>query len=258
MTTTPPIASESGHWYAKDGTPVYQVQRADGKGLRDATLRDARKLNLVPGVSTIIRLRAQPGLVNWMIEQSILAALTLPQNPGESATDFAKRVRADGGAQAAKAAEEGTRIHKAVELALCGMEFDQTYAKHVRGALMAIEPYSDGEPWSSEMSFASEHGYGGKMDLHNSRVIMDFKGKDLAPDEKPFLSDDHAMQLDAYRNGIEAPQLQMVSLYISRSHPGVTYVHEWEDGNYFERFLLLLRLWQLEKNFDSSFVTEVA
>ena len=43
---------DTGHWYTKDGAPAYTVE---GKtGVRNTTLRDARKLGLIPSVTTII------------------------------------------------------------------------------------------------------------------------------------------------------------------------------------------------------------
>ena len=49
------FAKESSHWYWPDGRTCYEVERADGKGMRAATLRDARKLGLYPGVTGIIK-----------------------------------------------------------------------------------------------------------------------------------------------------------------------------------------------------------
>ena len=61
MKTPTTFAAESGHWYQADGTPAYEIVGANGK-MRPTTLRDARKLNLYPSVTTIIRLMDAPGL----------------------------------------------------------------------------------------------------------------------------------------------------------------------------------------------------
>ena len=37
----------SEHWYSRDGRPAYEVESAKGM-MRPTTLRDARKLGLVP------------------------------------------------------------------------------------------------------------------------------------------------------------------------------------------------------------------
>ena len=46
-------ASESSHWYTREGAPKYTVEAKNGNP-RNTTLADARKLNLVPSVTTII------------------------------------------------------------------------------------------------------------------------------------------------------------------------------------------------------------
>ena len=79
-------ASESLHWYTRGGDPMYQVQAAKG-GMRATTLRDARKLNLIPSVTTIMSCAAKPGLEAWKLNQMLLAALTLPRRDDESCAD---------------------------------------------------------------------------------------------------------------------------------------------------------------------------
>ena len=74
--------SESGHWYDKNGNPAYEIIGANGKQ-RNTTLRDAKKLGLLPSVTTVIGAVAKPGLNRWLQEQAILAALTLPRLEGE-------------------------------------------------------------------------------------------------------------------------------------------------------------------------------
>ena len=83
MTTIIARSSEAlTHWYGKDGSPRYTVTAKDGSD-RPTTLRDARKLSLVPSVTTILKVAAKPGLEMWKLEQMLLAALTLPQRPDE-------------------------------------------------------------------------------------------------------------------------------------------------------------------------------
>lgn len=74
----------ASHWYFPDGSPLHEVERADGKGTRPTNLRDARKLGLYPSVTNILSVLAKPGLNAWKQEQAILAALTLPRRSGES------------------------------------------------------------------------------------------------------------------------------------------------------------------------------
>src|SRR5216117_4037187 len=70
------LASEQGHWYARDGSPVYQVEAKKG-GMRTTTIRDAFKLDLVPSVTAILNIAAKPGLEIWKANQVLDSALTL-------------------------------------------------------------------------------------------------------------------------------------------------------------------------------------
>jgi hypothetical protein len=69
--------SESGHWYKKDGSPAYTTIGKTGE--RATTLRDARKLGLLPSVTTINGMLSKAGLDTWKQQQVLLAALTLPR-----------------------------------------------------------------------------------------------------------------------------------------------------------------------------------
>ena len=62
------FTSESGHWYTQEGEPMYTIIGANGKE-RNTTLRDAKKENLVPSVTTILGMIAKPSLENWKINQ---------------------------------------------------------------------------------------------------------------------------------------------------------------------------------------------
>ena len=55
--------SESGHWYDDQGNPAYEIIGANGKQ-RNTTLRDAKKLGLLPSVTTVLGVAAKPGLTD--------------------------------------------------------------------------------------------------------------------------------------------------------------------------------------------------
>ena len=103
------IVAESGHWYTTAGEPAYQIE---GKtGLRNTTLRDAKKLNLLPSVTTVLNCAAKPGLDIWKQQQVLLAALTLPRGEGESDESYCDRVMTDSKAQGKEAMNRGTHMH---------------------------------------------------------------------------------------------------------------------------------------------------
>lgn len=201
----PGFASEAAHWYRKDGEACHTVIGANKKE-RPTTLRDARKLGLLPSVTSILKLSAKPGLERWKAEQVLLAGLTLPMKPGEKETEWIKRVWEDSQEQAAKAAERGTEIHAAIEKSFRGDPVDPAMKPWVDAAWHEVQKrFPDDRGWSPERSFANtEHRFGGKCDLHRpgiTGVVIDFKGKE-GPLEDISLYDEHHMQLAAYAVGL--------------------------------------------------------
>lgn len=246
------IATQAGHWYAKDGTPTYSIIGANGKE-RSTTLRDARKLNLLPSVTEIIKCAAKPGLENWKQTQVMLAAMTLPRNEGESDEAFCARVLADSKEQGKKAAERGTALHGAIELHLQGRPYAAEWIPHTTAVVKACaEAGIDLHDGDSEHSFGHPDGYGGKVDWHSKSqfIVLDFKSKQKI-DEKVTAYDEHAMQLAAYARGLRIVQPRMVNVFVGIEDAAVK-VHEWEIKDYargLRMFQSLLAYWQASKDY---------
>lgn len=255
-------ASEGGHWYTRDGECCYDIRGANGK-MRPVTLRDARKLNLLPGVSSILRMEHKEALQVWLLDQAYMAALTLPQIPGETLSAFKERCKVDAAAQADKARDRGTWLHAALQGYFEGRpvaDQDLPYVMPVVGWLG--ERFGFNHRWLAESSFGCELGYGGKADLRSAQVpiVIDFKFKDIEADhEKQLAYSDHAMQLWAYDYGFGyGGTATKLNLFISSTVPSVIFPHEWgaDSANEFEAFKCLLRLWQLRKNYTSAWSHE--
>jgi hypothetical protein len=254
----PQEQQETGHWYDQLGRPCYQQTTAKG-ALRGTTLRDARKNALVPSVTTVLSVLAKPALETWKVKQGILAALTLPREPGEPDDAYLARVLTDSREQAKAAAEEGARIHDACECAVKGLPFPDAYLPHVRGALAKLnELFPDVDDWVAEASFAHPLGYGGKVDLHSpsTGIVADYKSTDEgAGSSKRFHWDQH-YQLAAYQNGLNLPRNACANIFVSRTEPGVAFAHKWsaeevEEG--WRVFAATLEVWKRLKQFDPSF-----
>ena len=114
ITAKEPRASESNHWYTRDGVPRYTVIGKNGKE-RNTTLRDARTDNLVPSVTTVLNVMAKPALIQWLQKQVLLAALTLPRIPGEPEEVYIERIMSDSKEQGRAAADAGTDIHASLQ-----------------------------------------------------------------------------------------------------------------------------------------------
>lgn len=261
LTASAPRASESNHWYTRDGVPMYTVEAKKG-GQRATTLRDARTMNLVPSVTTILNVAAKPALLAWMQQQVLYAALTLPRRPDEPEKDYIDRIISDSKEQGKAAADAGTDIHASIQ----GHYENQPTGKHqesVDACVQSIKNYFGDHQWVSERAFAHEAGFGGKCDLfvpvtsnwqttHDPDfhgIVVDIKTKEFTDPSKVEGYDEHLMQLAAYRVGLGIPKARCANVFVSRNVPGLVVVKEWslEDlDSGWEMFMHLLAFWQLK------------
>lgn len=247
-------ASESGHWYDSDGTPRYTIVGANGNE-RPTTLRDARKLNLYPSVTTITGCAAAPGLERWKAEQLMHAALTLPQMEGEPEADWVRRVWDDSREQARAAAERGKLIHAAIERHYRGETFAPEMRPWVVAATEAVGHHiSRAAEWSPEKPFAHPAGYGGKVDLHSADcdgIVVDFKTKDSDKLADVKLYDSHFMQLAAYGHGLGFENPQCYVVFIGRDKPAalVLPMTRTERERGLAQFTALLAYWQAKAGY---------
>lgn len=165
-----------GHYYAQDGSPAYFING------RDTTLRDARKLKLVPSTTEVLAIIAKPQLVRWQVNQGILAALTLPRQDGWTEEKYLDAIAEDGKRQAQEAADRGSYIHDQLERDRNGQSVDdwcKPTCERVRELLS--DSFPDVHDWVAEKSFAHQSGYGGRVDLHSpsTGIVADYKGLSL-------------------------------------------------------------------------------
>lgn len=246
------------HWYTREGEPCYEVRAASGLP-RPTTLADGRKLGLVPSVTTVLSVMAKPALETWKVRQGILAALTLTRAEDEPDDSYLARVLADSGQQAKSAAEEGTRIHDAIEQAFKGEWFPPRYQPHVDAVMERLqELYPGVTDWVCEASFAHGSGFGGKVDLHSpsTGIVIDHKGKDGDFTDGKRLHYDQHYQLAAYNRGLILPPRECVNFFVSRTHPGKVAHHVWKQTDVdkgWNVFADALRLWKSLRGFDPSF-----
>jgi hypothetical protein len=233
--TTSTFASEAGHWYAQDGTPAYEVLGKDGSP-RKTTLRDARKLDLVPSVTTIIRCAAAPGLEKW------------------------KRDNPDWEKLSGDARDIGSTIHGCIECHFSG-EYNkhaETYHAHVMGALDRLGGWCGLDNLLPEKSFAHPLGFGGKCDIHKKVLpfpgfVADFKTKDFGEEWQPATYENHSMQLAAYREGFGMPNARGAIIFVSTQVPGLSRlveVSQYDLGLGWRMFRGQLDYWQAKNDFQ--------
>jgi hypothetical protein len=250
--------AESGHWYDRNGNPAYTVIGANKKE-RPTTLRDARKLDLVPSVTTVMKVAAAPGLERWKQEQVLLAALTLPRAEGESESDWINRIMEDSKETGRNAADLGTQIHASIQQYLEGNEYNPDHQKHISGFKVCMREHFGEQQWICEKSFGHILGYGGKVDLHARSelsdgvgIVVDIKTKDFGPDDKVSGFDEHGMQLAAYRAGLGMAKARCANIFVSRSNPGLCHIIEWTQEDlekYWAMFTRLLSFWQIKNDY---------
>ena len=248
--------AESTHWYSRGGLPAYEVMGKNGN-MRPTTLADARKLDLLPSVSTIIKCAASPGLEQWKMEQMLLAALTLPRLSGETEVDFLKRVRTDSRETGRKAAERGTAIHTAVEGFYRGDGIKE-YPEMIRAVENALTAKFGQQDWLAEKSFSCKT-YGGKADLCSGAAVLDFKTKEFSSEKLPTGFEENTMQLAAYRFGLGLHSARCANVFISVTEPGLVHIVEWDEDDLsrgWKMFLGLLDYWYAKTQLNLDIVRE--
>jgi len=263
----------ASHWYDTLGSPCHEVQRADGKGMRNTTLADARKLRLLPSVTNVRSVLNKPYLAAWKATQYIDAFQEV----------VSAGVEGDRVAAAVELAEQrmamprdlGTLYHHVISDLIRSVEsqmevewgylanFPAETNPETIGAFLRWyrDHCSDG---TSEKPFASPDGYGGCVDWYGfyrddpadepEFAVIDFKTQGTK-EGKPVRSySEWAVQLAAYANGIGVGNVRLINLVISTPEPGRIEVVEWPEGVefWYQNFLRVFAVWRsvLGKDYD--------
>lgn len=249
--------NDSSHWYFDDGRPCYEMEKKDGSGMRPTTLADARKLNLLPSVTTILKVLAAPALQSWLIEQAVLAAMTTPRLAGEADDAFIQRVlhtERHQDQEAQKARDRGTEIHDGMEAMLQGKPVSDDLLPWIEPAYLHLKSkiYC---VLKTECVLVGE-GYAGRTDLVSDTspntvgafLIADFKSTKKLPERGSW--PEHRLQLAAYAAAAEpnltAGSIRTANLYISTVERGKFAYYEnppWLP-DYNQGFEPLVRHWQ--------------
>ena len=252
---------DGGHWYDSKGQPRHTVPYADpDKGMRPTNLRDARKLDLSPSVTSIIK--CVQDFRHYAEQQVVLASLTLPEIAGEPADSRMQRILRDAHSHMNEARDTGIAIHNELRKALA-RETGYKYADLINPVLkqMAkLRAAMEGDRWEAELSFSCPLGYGGQIDAIMYKddkpiCIVDFKTKAFGLEDLPkkrLTYDEHAMQLVAYAHGMGNVSANLINIFISTSEPGTNIIHQWEpehNARWFAAFSGLLSYWQHSKDF---------
>lgn len=230
-------AENRAHWYHKDGRACFEVPYADKKRAgetRATTLTDARKLGLLPSVTTILDVLSKGNLISWMLSQAIQSALTLPRNPDESLDDFAKRVVKDMDEQRDNAAEKGKAIEEAIRLWSIGESYEPALEPYVQAFRDFLKNHGCRIVWMQQRIVAPD--YAGTADLmlehiQTGRLVLaDLKTQDGKKDEGKLgirycFYDTWCYQLEGYADRMVCDAT--MNIIIDRAHPGKFDFYEW-------------------------------
>ncbi len=228
--------------------------------MRNTNVGDARKLGLLPSVTSIIKILDKPNLTAWLQEQAVLAAITLPRVHGESDTEFAARAVKDSKEQVTNAANIGTLIHRAAE------EFLVTGVKNPDPLVAKlVEPFFE---WANknildiklvEATLVSNDGYAGRLDLladfaGAGTCYADFKSR-KATDGKIRSYPEDGYQLAAYRAAGVDSASGCLSILINSQEGQDPITHAWEKEeieNAEKVFFHCFEIWKLTRSYDPS------
>jgi hypothetical protein len=216
------------HWYTKEGRPLHEIEGANGE-MRPTTLRDARKLKLVPSVTTIMGIQDKPALLTWTRDQILNAVLRVPRplntfdlvGCGHSMDEIAKieqeqidlwrfKVLAESQKFTQNAQAWGSRIHNALEDVVKNNVIDNELLCITAPVIKFLESNFPDAEWVAEKSFCHNTGFGGCVDLHcpKTNIVLDFKTKKKSAEQMKKLRayDDHHMQTASYTVGLGLPK----------------------------------------------------
>ena len=246
---------QAGHWYTQEGESAHVVIGKNGNE-RNTTVADARKMGLLPSVTSVLGIMDKPQLTAWKIEQAIMSSLTLPKEDGETLEEYAKRVVKDSKQSTTKAAEHGTKMHECMENILLGraVSRDEELAPYIKTFTKWAKENVEKTYWCERALVGA--GYAGRCDAYVrlsgiGDAIIDLKNRKVNPKYDPFYDTDCA-QLWAYRIASENPRAACVSVVLASNDPDKLVTHQWSEEELYESgiaFSAMLKVWAWSKKY---------
>jgi hypothetical protein len=241
---------QAGHWYQSNGESAHVIIGANGKE-RNTTVSDARKLGLLPSVTSVIGILDKPQLTNWKIEQAIMSSLTLPMEENEKLEDYARRVVKDSKESTSKAAEHGTRMHLELENVLLGRatSTDEVLKPYIETFKKWADENVEKTYWCEKALVGA--GYAGRCDAYVKLrgigdAIIDLKNRRVNPRYSPFYENSDTPQLWAYKNASENPKAACVSIVLASNDSSKIMTRTWDDDELYQSgiaFQAMLKIW---------------
>ncbi len=256
------LNADGGHWYKPDGSPCHTVPKADGSGDRPTNLADARRLGLLPSVTSITGVISNPSLERWKQERLLQACIDNPIESGESLDRYAVRVKRIAQKRMVDARAFGSALHSALEdlhqygfvgenhkPMLEWLRFYLTWTRENKVQVGQVE----------QVCVNLEIGYAGQLDavatVNGLVSLIDFKSQSVTAPEgkplKPTFYPSWGWQLAAYKNASweHKPTRinQVLSVVFNSEEPGPPWVKKWtpeELRESWKAFRHSARIWQ--------------
>mgnify|MGYP001549051801 CR=1 FL=1 len=257
--------TNSSHYYDENGFLMF-----------DATLREAKKYNLLVSVTTFLSIIHKYQLENWKQEQILLSALTTPKIDCESESEYIKRVIEGSQEISTDAKDFGSTIHKLIERYINGDTIDiLQYGENITKAFCEVQKYVDNNSLKGETEKVvvnNKYGYAGTIDYVDSKCIIDWKTQKVKNKEYkrskddpyqteknglfyrpcPIFYDEWKMQLGAYGLCLLKRPEKYISVIIDSETHGRIFVKEFTEEEIKwgeEAALTALKLWQMVKKY---------
>ena len=213
-----------GHWYNSEGKPCHTYINAKGQK-KNTTLREARKLNLYPSVTTITGLIKSQQLIKWWKTNLLRMSFNNPMRSGESFEEYSSRIYTKVQEFESIAPELGTEIHKAIEDYIKHNRVNKKFSTEVMLVSNWLNMYNEFPRHCEKSIKAGKCGYGGTVDLITEKSIIDFKTTKTKGKKKIQPYSHYLSQLSAYKNALIREDLKYKDykctlLYISTDEVG--------------------------------------
>jgi hypothetical protein len=175
---------EGNHWYTVDGMAAHTQPTKKGakNPFRPTTIKDAKEQKLLPSVSSILKVVANPALDRWKMMKVAEACYKQPPIGDESLDDYTRTVLDKAFDEASSAADLGTRIHANIEAQLTGKLLPHMEPEALQPALAALDKVREMGlliEASEERVVCKRHGFAGTCDLvfaHRIAKGIDYHG----------------------------------------------------------------------------------
>ena len=255
------------HWYTATGEAAHTQLTAKGakNPTRPTNIRDAKKLQLLPSITGILGVVANPALDRWRMSKVAEYCWKVPPIGDEPVDDYSRNVLEKALEEVGDAADLGTHIHANIEAHIKGqpVPHDGPEVYMAMSALAAVERANITIKESEVKVVSTKYGYAGTTDLavikDDACGILDFKSIRTKEGEPIVSRFGHIPQIAAYHvaywcNGEKiTDNAKGWNVYISTTEPGRVEIVEYSADDLraaFDMFLAACSIWRYKNEYD--------